>query len=405
MGHGVRVSVVVSALLAATVPAQAQDVAGEHAHGDDGSWKVRLSGELKAHGRWSQDDRFPLAFPFPPDFVPSGQPDVALQTVSPGASLEVSKALLHLDVEMPRGIAAHLKIGFVDLYGRNPTSTDQTVNVEEAWIVLGRRRGWLEPFTGSSLYVLFGKAPKLERQPLRRLESYGLVSTALNRFNDLQLQAGGSLGSHAYLVAQVSVGNPIFMRDPNALAGDNGTAPPPNPDPKLHSGFPILYHAEVEELSYDGRFEYGGGAGLRFVSADLRHGLDVLGFYYQRRLAEKARLRGTFYSGDLRLVDGTGTAGIGLPVTGDTREKYADASALFPAIQPSVRYSRLDNGFVAPREFVAPSLAWDWAKLDAGVRVTIIKRLDLTLEYSWNDIGASRKIRHEEALATLRVQF
>ena len=432
----------------AAARARAQDAGGEHAHGEDDSVKVRLSGELKAHGRWSQDDRFPLAFPFPPEFVPRGQQDVAMQTVAPGASLEVSKALLHLDVEQPRSIAAHLKVGFIDLYGRNPTSTDQTVNVEEAWVVFGHRRGWLEPFSGSSLYALVGKAPKFERQPFRRLESYGLVSTALNRFNDLQVQAGGSLGSHAYGFGQVSVGNPIFMRDPNALAGDNGTDPPPNPDPKLHSGFPILYHAEVEELSYDGRFEYGGGGGVRFVSADLRRGLDVLAYYYQRRLADGARLRGTFYKGDLRLIDGTGTAGIGLPITGDSREKYgasadlrlgelsgfvqlahetiaglprtgfeveagyrivlgdlADTSDLFPAIQPAVRYSRLDNGFAAPPDFVAPSFAWDWSKLDAGVRVTIVKRLDLTLEYAWHDVAASRKIRHDEALATLRVLF
>ena len=142
-------------LLGAVAPAvvRAQDAptapAAEHAHGEeDGSFKVHLSGELKANGRWSQDDRFPLAFPFPPDFVPQGQPNVAMQTVAPGASLEVSKALLHLDVTLPRGIATHVKIGFIDLYGRNPTSTDQTVNVEEAWIAFGKKRGWLEPFTG-----------------------------------------------------------------------------------------------------------------------------------------------------------------------------------------------------------------------------------------------------------------
>ncbi len=422
--------------------------AAEHDHGADEGVKVHLGGELKAHGRWSQDDRFPLAFPFPPDFVPQGQPNVAMQTVAPGASLEISKALLHLDVEMPRGIAAHLKVAFIDLYGRNPTSTDQTVNVEEAWVVFGRKRGWLEPFTGNSFYAILGKAPKFERQPFRRLESYGLVSTALNRFNDIQTQVGGSLGSHLYFFGQVSVGNPIFMRDPNAIAGDNGTSPPPNPDPKLHSGFPILYHAEVEELSYDGRFEYGGGGGARFVSADLRRGLDLLGYYYSRRLAEKARLRGTFYSGDLRLIDGTGTAGIGLPITGDMRDKYGvsadlrlgelsgfaqiahetiaglprtgyeveagyrivlgdtgDAGALFPAVQPAVRYSRLDNHFSAPADFVAPSFAWDWGKLDAGLRVTIVRRVDLTLEYAWNDIAAPRRIRHDEALATLRLEF
>ena len=409
-------------------------------------FKVRLSGELKLHGRWSEDDRFPLAFAFPPEFVPVGQPNVALQTVAPGASLEVGRALVNLDVDMPRGIAGHVQIGLINLYDRNPTSTDHTVDVREAWVSFGTKRGSLEPLPGSSLYALVGKAPKLERQPFRRLESYGLVSTAFNRFGDLQLQVGGSIGTRVYFAAQLSAGNPIFMRDPNALAGDNGTDMPPNPDPKLHSGFPILYHAEVEELETDGRFEYGGALGLRLLSADQGHGIDVMGFYYKTRLSEGAKLRGTFYEGDLDILNGTGDRS--LPISGDEREEYglnldsrvggfslfaqlvkeeaaglprlgieveagyrfalgdlADPGDLFPAIQPAVRWSRLENDFTAPRGFVAPSFAWDWDKLDVGLRVTIIRKLDLTLEYSFHDIAASRAIQHDEALATLRLAF
>ena len=107
-----------------------------------------------------------------------------------------------------------------------------------------------------------------------------------------------------YFFGQVSVGNLIFMRDPNLLAGDHGTGapPPPNPDPALHTGFPIFYHAEVEDLEIDDHFEYGGGAGLRFLSESGLSGLDVLGFYYQTTLSGKARLYGTYYQGDLRSV-------------------------------------------------------------------------------------------------------
>jgi hypothetical protein len=83
----------------------------------------------------------------------------------------------------------------------------------------------------------------------------------------------------------------------------------------------------------------------------------------------------------------------------------ADPAGLFPAIQPAIRFSRLDNGFSAPRNFVAPSFAWDWNKWDFGLRVTIVKRLDLTLEYAYNDVAASRKIRYGEALATLRLKL
>ena len=437
---------VLSVLVLSAAHLGAQTTAPAADAGEDSAFKVRLSGELKANGRWSEDDRFPLAFPFPPEFVPVGQPNVALQTVSPGASLEVSRALVNLDIEMPRSIAGHVQIGFINLYDRNPTSTDHTVDVREAWVSFGTKHGSLEPLPGSSLYALVGKAPKLERQPFRRLESYGLVSTAFNRFNDLQLQVGGSIGTHVYLAGQVSAGNPIFMRDPNALAGDNGTAMPPNPEPELHAGFPILYHAEVEEFVQDGHFEYGGALGARLLSADQRRGIDVMGFYYRKHLSEQAHLRGTFYEGDLDILDGTG--GISLPTSGDEREEYganldtrwgglslfgqvvketaaglprlgieveagyrfvlgdlADASDLFPAIQPAVRWSRLDNDFKAPRGFVAPSFAWDWDKLDLGLRVTIIRKLDLTLEYSFHDIAASRVIKHDEALATLRLVF
>jgi len=434
----------VVALALAPAAAAAQDAAAKPDGGDD--VKLRVSTELKANLRWSQDERFPLAFPFPPDFVPVGEPDVALQTVDPGTSLEISKASVFLDVDLPRSIAAHVKIDFIDLYDRNPTSTDQWVDVDEAWFRFGTKHGSLEPLSGTSFYALVGKAPKFERQPFRRLETYGLVSTAFNRFPDLQLQVGGSVGTHVYFFGQVSNGNPLFMRDPNALAGDNGTAEPPNPDPALHSGFPIVYHAEVEDVAIDGHPEYGVGAGLRFTSADQQRGIDLLGFYYRTRLEAAAKLRGTFYEGDLDILDGTG--GISLPIEGDRREDYganldarlggfsafaqfvseesaglkrrgfeveagwrlvlgdpADPSSLFPAIQPAIRFSRLDNGFSAPPDFVAPSFAWDWDKWDFGLRVTIVKRLDLTLEYAYNDVTASRKIRYGEALATLRLKL
>ena len=255
-------------LLLAPALLSAQAAAPTASTPDDDEFKIHVSAELKANGRWSEDDRFALSFPFPPDFVPVGQPNVALRTVSPGSSLEVSRALVNLDVELPRSISGHVQVGFINLYDRNPTSKDQTVDVREAWVLFGKKRGSLEPLPGSSLYLLVGKAPKLERQPFRRLESYGLVSTAFNRFNDLQLQVGGSLGTRVYFAAQLSNGNPMFMRDPNALAGDNGTDMPPNPDPTLNSGFPILYDAEVEELAGDERFEYGGALGLRFLNTE-----------------------------------------------------------------------------------------------------------------------------------------
>ncbi len=443
-----RIPMVLVWLMAALAPValRAQSTAPAAEPEDADGFKLRISGELKANLRWSEQDRFPLSFPFPPDFVPEDQPNVALETVSQGTSLEVSRALVNLDASLPRGISGHVQVGFINLYDRNPTSTDHTVDVREAWVAFGKKHGSLEPLPGTSIYALVGKAPKFERQPFRRLESYGLVSTAFNRFNDLQIQVGGSLGQRFYFAAQLSNGNPIFMRDPNALAGDNGTDMPPNPDPRLHSGFPILYHAEVEELEPDDRFEYGSAVGVRLLTADQSRGVDLMGFYYRTQLSEKASLRGTFYEGDLDILDGA--EGISLPISGDEREEYgvnldarwggfslfgqivketaanlprvgfeveagyrfalgdlADPNDLFPSIQPAIRFSRLENDFSAPRGFVAPSFAWDWDKVDVGLRLTIIRKLDLTVEYSFHDIAASRVIKHDEALATLRLVF
>ena len=415
---------------------------------EDAAVRLHVSTEIKANFRWSEDDRFPLATPFPPEFLPLGEPNVALQTVAPGSSLEVNKATVFLDLELPRQIGARVKLDFIDLHDRNPTSTDKVIDVDEAWVSFGSRQESLRPIEGTSLYALLGKACKFERQLNRRLESYGLVSTAFNRFPDLQLQVGGSLGQYVYFFGQVSNGNPTFFRDPNALAGDNGTGtpPPPNPDPALHTGFPIFYHAEVEDLELDDRFEYGGGVGFRLLSFDQERGLDVLGFYYRTRLSEAAKLNGTYYEGDLDLLRGAGIPPDQLE--GDRRTEYggnldlrlggfsafaqlvkeeaaslprtgfeveaayrfvlgdlADPAALFPSIQPAVRYSRIDNDFTAPPIFITLSALWDWEKWDFGLRVAIVRGLDLTLEYAYHDIAARRAIGHDEFLATLRLRF
>jgi hypothetical protein len=410
---------------------------------------ISIHGELKAHYRWSEDSRFPLRFPFPPEFIPRGQTQVFEQVVDPGSSFEVSNAALILDFTPGESVTGKVRVHFIDLYNRNPTSTDQTVNVKEAWLLFGKRTDFMKPAEGTSAYILFGKAPKFERQPDRNMESYGLIQTAYNRFEDLQLQLGGTFGSHIYWRAQVSNGNPVFFRDTNALAGDNGNDDLRLPNPELHlnSGFPILYDAEVEEVGFH-KPEAGGGLGIRFQSESLDRGLDVLGFYYQRELADRADLRGTFYGGDLDLLDGTG--GIGLPIRGNDKIEYGanvdfrwggfhvffqggrqeiaelvrdgvevevlfrfslpakfatGGKQLFTFLQPVFRFSNLDNDFGPVPGFVAPSLFWDWKKYDFGVRMGIIQGVDLTLEYSTHDITASLPVEQDEFLTTLRFRF
>jgi hypothetical protein len=69
-----------------------------------------------------------------------------------------------------------------------------------------------------------------------------------------------------------------------------------------------------------------------------------------------------------------------------------------------VRYSRLDNDFRAPRETPSPSFAWDWEKLDAGLRLGIVPGTDLTLEYAANRfiLGSGAERENDEFLTTLR---
>jgi hypothetical protein len=406
-------------------------------------------GEFKAHYRWSEDSQFPVRFPFPPEFIPRGQTSVFLRTVSPESSAEISAFNLIVDVTPAESIRGRFRLAVVDLYNRNPTSTDQTVNLKEAWMSFGRRTEFLDDAARTHFYLLFGKAPKFERQPDRNLESYGLVSTAFNRFEDVQLQLGGNFGEHLYWRAQVSSGNPVFFRDPNALAGDNGNDDLHFPNPELHlnSGFPILYDAETEDVSF-GEAEVGGGLGVRFQSEDRTKGVDVLAFYYQRDLAERVDLRGTFYGGDLDLLDGTG--GIALPIRGNDKQEFggnvefrwgplraffqgvhqeiaglkrdgyevevlfrsslplaysAGGRQLFTFLQPVVRISFIDNDFRADPLFAAPSVQWDWKKYDVGVRLGIIQGVDVTAEYSFHDVTAARPVNVDEFLTTLRVRF
>jgi hypothetical protein len=347
------------------------------------------------------------------------------------------------------GITGRVRINFIDLYNRNPVSTDQTVNVKEAWILFGHRDEFLEHSTGDKIYLLFGKAPKFDRQPERNLESYGLAETAFNRFEDLQLQFGGDFSPHFYWRAQVSNGNPIFFRDPNALAGDNGNDDLrlPNPEIHLNSGFPILYNAETEELSFQRRPELGAGLGFRMQSETLDRGFDVLGFYYNRSLAQRVDLRGTFYGGDLDLLDGA--FGSSLPIHGNKKIQYgmagqlrlnalkifalgvhqelaglqrqgfeietayrfslppkfaAGGKQLFSFIQPVFRFSILSNDFKNPL-FLAPSTFWDWKKFDFGVRLGIVQGIDWTNEFAKHKIRSATPVNENEFLSTVRLRF
>lgn len=425
----------------ASLPARAQEGGGLSTA--DG--RFRLKGEVKLHFRDSKDY-----------YVKVGQMqgvDVFEQTVDPGGSFEVSTVNLIGEGELVEGLKAKVEIHFIDLYNRNPTSTADEVRVREAWLRFGKRIDGLKAFDGTSVYVQAGKAPRFAKQLTRRLESYGLWGTAVNRFEEIGVEVGGSLGKVLYWRAAGANGNPVFMRDPNALAGDNGT--PDRVDLErldeaaYNSGFPIVYDAQANDTRLDGRFQAGGGLGLRFVSDDGKKGLDVLGWMFRRELADAVPIEGTIYGGDLDILDNVppGTvwldgrdkteAGVNVEarwerfslfgqyvyqdLAGLVRRGYeVEAGYRFPLnglfavgdqpwfnwIQPAVRVSRIDNDFTAPAGFPAPSFAWDWSKYDFGFRAGIVRNVDLTVEYARHDMRTKAKVVHpDELLVTLRAGF
>jgi len=225
--------------------------------------RFRLGGELKIHGRYTDDLEVRSDFPFPPPFIPPGQAAVFLRTPDPGFSREISTVTLTGEMHLDPTIEGRFELHYEDLYNRNPTSSDDKLQVREAWLSFGRR---FEPLDDQpqprSWYLLSGKAPRFTKQRVRRLESYGLWSTAVGRFEELQVELGGSVGRNVYWRAAVANGNPLFFRDPNALAGDNGTperTPQPTPrpisgtHPIIESGFPILYDSKANDFNLNGK--------------------------------------------------------------------------------------------------------------------------------------------------------
>ncbi|HEX7527866.1 MAG TPA: hypothetical protein VF425_02070, partial [Thermoanaerobaculia bacterium] len=336
---------------------------------------------------------------------------------------------------------------------RNPTSSADRIFVREAFVRLGKKWEPLKEMPGTTAYLEVGKAPRFSKQIARKLESYGLWGTAVGRFEETGAEAGGSFGPHLYWRASATGGTPLFYRDVNALAGDNGTperAPGSTTPPVYGSGFPILYDTMATDTGFSGRFQLGGGLGLRFNwGENRRDGVDLLGWYFRRDLADRVSLNGTFLSGDLKLLQGLLVA---LPVNGTEKREYginlearfgpvhffgqgvkqsiagleregyeAEVSAHIPLpglfasgdqsvvnwIEPTVRVSYIDNLFALPDGFISPAVGWDWRKYDFGFRLGIVRGLDLTVEYSRNETTTKRKgvLHPDEGLLTLRAAF
>lgn len=414
-----------------------------------GGWDLGF--ELKGSYRDSEELAFPLNFPFSAAQLPPGQEQGLLETVDEGVHTELSTVTLRAGKRFRWGEVL-LRVDLEQLHDRNPTSTGHEVDVDEAWIRFGRETppALLPERVGA--YLKLGKFPAYERQDDRHLESYGLVSTAFNRQEDVGLEVGFDLGRHAYFKGSFTQGNPIFMRDPNALAGDNGTPDftRPNPDPKYRSGILIYYDADLADLDFENP-EVSAALGLRFANLDGRNGIDLLVWGRERSLADTVDLYGTFYGGDLDLLLGPANR-FPFPVSGTDKSEYGanlwlyaggvsffaqyvdqevaelprtgieaelawtfdlplgwsvGGRQLFPYIAPAIRYSKLDPDFTIPAVTPSPSFGWDWKKWDAGIRLGIVRGVDVTAEVANNEFylasGESRE--YSEVLVTVRYRF
>jgi hypothetical protein len=410
---------IVVALLVVCAPLSAQEPSAQQP--DVWSWAHRT--EVRANYRWSKEER--IIRPFPKNAV--------LTTPDPGSHLELNVADIQLDLGYGDWLAMRAKVHAQAKHRRNPTTTDRQSDADELWIRLGMKPEFLARPLGTSFFVQAGKFPKMERQPVRLLESYGLAATSFNRFEDVQLQFGGTVGRNFYWRAQVANGNPLFIRDPNALAGDNGVPAQiiDHKPPELGSGFPILYNAETEDLFFNtSHIQTGEALGYRWQRGDESRGYDVMVFHYKRDLADTVRLTGTEYGGDLDILVVKGSEvgeaiDRGLPIVPGNRNKEELGARLYgewgqatvnaqmtwqevaglkregwelelgyrwplqlgpvTSIQPAVRVSNLDNHFVGHPQYPATSARWDWRKYDAGVRVGLTHGLDVTFEYATHD--------------------
>ena len=403
--------------------------------------RFKLGIELDANFRHSDDTRVA----FHPAYLR------AQETVDPGSHAEVSSVALLADYDPAPLWHAHLRFNGVNLYYRNPTSTDHQYDLAELWVRFGREtRTAVEP-EQPGLYLKLGKFERPERQQDRHLQSYGLVGTAFDLFADAGLEAGADLGRHVFAKVVVSQGNPLFVRDTNALAGDTPELLEPYSEANLNGGLTILYDTHVERLDF-AHPQYAGYLGWRLGDPAGASGLQLMAWGRRRKLAASVDLPGSSLGGDLETLQPLG-APIVVPLRGNGKQEvggdlwlyhasglslfaeYVDqlvaglgrtgieaeaawkidlplvwaarGRQLFAYAAPAVRWSKLHNRFYNNPPTPEPSLAWDWEKVDGGVRFGIWAEVDLTVEYSWNRTVVRPGVteNENELLGTLRIRL
>jgi hypothetical protein len=77
-------------------------------------------------------------------------------------------------------------------------------------------------------------------------------------------------------------------------------------------------------------------------------------------------------------------------------------------IQPSFRYSWIENRFTAPRTYPRLAVLWPWKKYDFGLRMGLVRNVDLTAEYTFHQVFRTVDLPNlpmKEFVLTLRTGF
>lgn len=401
--------------------------------------------EAKVNYRDSEANQWPINFDFDDGALPIGPNLAFLETVDEDAHVEISNIAFIWNWAWTEKLKLFAKIDAVDLYERNPTSSDFDVSIDRLILRYGNKYTQGKLPENTDFYIQFGKFGKFERQEDRHTESYGMVSTAFNRVEDSGFELGIDGISGWYAKLSYTSGNPVFIRDPNALAGDHGVV-----QPEFNVGVPILYDAEVEGLDLSETPETGVALGYRWVSASGDKRINLMAFQYQREMADSIELHGTFYGADLDILDVTEVVpGLGLATSHQDKDEsgfniwwYGENSSLFAQyvnqdiaglerdgwevelayaftidgefgealklrrIVPVVRYSELTTDFGGPAFYPSPSLWWDWTKTDIGFTLDFKNNLSLTSEYAITEfVRAGKKENNNELLLTLTWRY
>ena len=233
-----------------------------------------VSTELKAHFRWSEEDRFPLCTPFPPEFVPVGAAERGAANRGPGLVARGEQGDRATSTWTCRAASAPASRS---TSSTSTTATRRAPTRRWTWTRRGSPSGAAasrsRPLTGQLVLRPRRQGPQV-RAPAVPADRD--LRPRLDRVQPLPRPAapGGRLDRRPRLLLR-----PGLERQPDLHARPERPgrrqrhgAPPPNPTSSSTRASRSSTTPRSRTWSSTTSFEYGGGAGVRFVSEDQQRG-------------------------------------------------------------------------------------------------------------------------------------